>query len=38
MAEEAKKKASDPIANMDPAQKAAEVKEKLKERKIAMIE
>lgn len=38
MAEEAEKKASDPIANVDPVQKAAEVKEKLKERKIAMIE
>ena len=38
MAEEAEKKANEPGANVDPAQKAAEVKEKLKERKVAMIE
>ena len=38
MAEEAEKKAAEPGANVDPAQKAQENKEKLKERKIAMIE
>lgn len=38
MAEEAEKKANDPTANVDPVAKAAEVKEKLRERKQAMIE